>query len=164
VATVDVLAYLVLGAFAGIRTAELSRLEWQDIDLVSGYITIQGRKAKTRQRRLIRIQPNLAAWLALMKQPEGHVINLKRPDKTTYEVCAKQAGITWKRNGLRHSFISYRLAATNDENLVSSEAGNSPAMVYRNYRQLVRPELATEWFSIAPAIAENVIPIARAEA
>ena len=164
VATADVLAYLVLGAFAGIRTAELSRLEWQDIDLVSGYITIQGRKAKTRQRRLIRIQPNLSAWLALIKQPEGHVINLKRPDKTTYEVCAKQAGIIWKRNGLRHSFISYRLAATNDENLVSSEAGNSPAMVYRNYRQLVRPELATEWFSIAPAIAENVIPIARAEA
>jgi len=47
---------------------------------------------------------------------------------------------------------------------VSSEAGNSPAMVYRNYRQLVRPELATEWFSIAPDVAENVIPIARAEA
>ncbi len=130
-ARADVLAYLVLGAFAGIRTAELARLEWQDVDLASGYIEIKGRKAKTRQRRLIRIQPNLAAWLALLKRPEGPVMRLKRPEKTMYEICARKAGIAWRRNALRHSFISYRLAATNDENLVASEAGNSPAMVYQ---------------------------------
>jgi integrase len=163
VAGVDVLPYLVLGAFAGIRTAEIKRLEWDDIDLVSGYITIQGRKAKTRQRRLIRIQPNLAAWLAILKRTEGVVSDLERPDKTVYEIYAKKAGVKWKRNGLRHSFISYRLAATNDENMVSSEAGNSPQMVYRNYRQLVKPEKAAEWFGLMPSVdlKNNIIPFAK---
>ena len=37
---------------------------------------------------------------------------------------------------LRHLFISYRLAKTNDENLTAVEAGNSPAMIRQSYRQI----------------------------
>jgi hypothetical protein len=36
---------------------------------------------------------------------------------------------SWKRNGLRHSFISYRIAPVKNENTVSLEAGNSPQMI-----------------------------------
>ena len=36
--------------------------------------------------------------------------------------------LAWKHNALRHSFISYRVAK------VSLEAGNSPRMVFSNYR------------------------------
>src|SRR5580658_3711832 len=47
--------YLALGAFAGLRTAELQRLEWSEVDLDRGFITVAASKAKTRQRRLVPI-------------------------------------------------------------------------------------------------------------
>ena len=56
----------------------------------------------------------------------------------------------WKHNALRHSFISYRVAATQDVAKVSLEAGNSPQMIFRHYRELVRPADAVKWFAIAP--------------
>ena len=57
---------------------------------------------------------------------------------------------TWKRNGLRHSFISYRLAEIKNVHQVSLEAGNSPQMVFAHYRQLVTETQAKEWFAIMP--------------
>lgn len=66
----------------------------------------------------------------------------------------------WKHNGLRHSFISYRLAVVKDVGQVSLEAGNSPQMVFKHYRQLVRESEAKAWFSIMPSKqAENVVPL-----
>ena len=72
---------------------------------------------------------------------------------------AAQAGITWKQNMLRHSFITYRLAEIQDVNRVALEAGNSPQMIFRHYRELATPEQARTWFSIAPATSNKVIAI-----
>jgi integrase len=62
-APADVLPCLAIGAFAGLRTAELLRLEWENVYLDRGYIEVSARKAKSAQRRLIRIADNLRAWL-----------------------------------------------------------------------------------------------------
>jgi hypothetical protein len=35
---------------------------------------------------------------------------------------------------------------------VALEAGNSPRVVFSNYRELVRPVDAEKWFSIAPGV------------
>jgi hypothetical protein len=66
---------------------------------------------------------------------------------------------TWKRNGLRHSFISYRLAIVQDAAKVALEAGNSAKQIFQNYREIVTPEKAAIWFSIAPAAPENLLPM-----
>jgi hypothetical protein len=73
---------------------------------------------------------------------------------------AAQAGITWKQNVLRHSFISYRLAEIQDVNRVALEAGNSPQMIFKHYRELCTPEQARTWFAIAPDRARNIVPLA----
>ena len=70
---------------------------------------------------------------------------------------ARRAKVTWKQNALRHSFISYRLAEIQDVNRVALEAGNSPQMIFRHYRELATPDQARTWFSIAPATSNNVI-------
>ena len=57
----------------------------------------------------------------------------------------------WKHNALRHSFISYRVAETQDVAKVSLEAGNSPQMIFKHYRELVRPDAAKAWFALMPA-------------
>lgn len=60
------------------------------------------------------------------------------------------AGVASQRNGLRHSFISYRLALVQDAAKVALEAGTSPQMIFSNYRELVTPEEAREWFAVWP--------------
>ncbi len=56
----------------------------------------------------------------------------------------------WKHNALRHSFISYRLAGVKNTAQVALEAGNSPQMIFRHYRELVRAVDAEKWFGITP--------------
>jgi hypothetical protein len=80
--------------------------------------------------------------------------------KTRLQVAGK-AKVTWKQNVLRHSFISYRLAELQNINQVALEAGNSPKMIYRYYRELATPEQASSWFEIVPDAAANIVPISR---
>ena len=63
-ATLDFLPCIAIGAFAGLRSAEIERLEWSDIDLLAGHIIVGADKAKTASRRIVPIADNLAAWLA----------------------------------------------------------------------------------------------------
>lgn len=93
----------------------------------------------------------LAAWLADNKDATGPIW-----DGYDDSLCdaqyrtAKAAGTLWKANALRHSYASYRLADTADENRVAFELGNSPGVVHRHYKALVRPDDAKAWFSIMP--------------
>src|SRR3989442_14467519 len=77
------------------------------------------------------------------------------PGAETAELEGRKA-FAWKRNALRHSFISYRVAQIQDVAKVSLEAGNSPRMVFSNYRELVRSADAEKWFGITPEAVEAV--------
>ena len=98
------------------------------------------------------MQPNLVAWLKKAVKPSGPVTPLARPEKTASEVIAAKLdpAIPWKRNGLRHSYCTYRYAILQNEHQVSAEMGNSPAMIFANYRALATKEQAEEWFAIVP--------------
>ena len=37
------------------------------------------------------------------------------------------------------------------------EAGNSPKVIFSNYRELVKPADAVKWFSIVPEMPANVM-------
>ena len=65
--------FLTLGAFAGIRHAEIQRLEWTDIQFDAGIIEIRAAKAKTASRRTVPILDNLRAWLLPHGQEVGSV-------------------------------------------------------------------------------------------
>jgi len=113
-----------------------------------GYIRIAWDIAKTRQRRLVPIQDNLRKWLEPLRKESGLIT--PRNLRERIQNCGKRAGVRWKSNGLRHSYASYRIAWIQDAAKVSLEMGNSPAMIFKHYRELVTPEAATEWFAISP--------------
>ncbi|HEX5218625.1 MAG TPA: site-specific integrase, partial [Verrucomicrobiae bacterium] len=142
---------LALGAFAGIRPEEIRRLDWSDVNLAEGHIEIRAANAKTRVRRLIPVQPNLRLWLLPYIQTSGPVqpfVNLGNQ----FLKAAGQANIKWKRNGLRHSFISYRVAHTANVAAVALEAGNSPQVISRNYLKCVTAHVTSSvgWMGMVP--------------
>ena len=139
--------FVTIGAFAGLRAAEVMRLDWVDINLERGFITVSASKAKTAARRLVPIQEDLKAWLKSHVQPSGPVV-LFCEDRINQFLRAP--GLPRKRNALRHSYISYRMSAIADTPRVVLECGNSPTMIFKHYRELVTPEAATAWFEIMP--------------
>lgn len=145
------LPLVAIGAFAGLRTAEVERLEWSDLDFARGFIHVGEDRAKTASRRLVPITENLSAWLAPYAGKAGKVwegtANRLQRDRAA---CVKAAGVAWKDNALRHSFISYRLAAIQSAAQVALEAGNSPGVVFKHYRELVQPSDAQRWFAVSP--------------
>ncbi len=146
----NLLPHVVIGAFSGIRAAEIERLEWSEILWDRGYIEIKAAKAKTKARRLVPILPNLRAWLEPFKKDDGRVCCLRNLHlRLTY--FGKKSGVGWKQNALRHSFANYRLAEIQDAARVALEMGNTPDKLFRHYRELVTPEAAKEWFAIMPA-------------
>src|SRR6266852_3121816 len=48
----DVVTMLAIGAFAGLREAEIKRLHWAEIDLRRAFIEVKATKAKTARRRI----------------------------------------------------------------------------------------------------------------
>ncbi len=139
---------LAICAFSGIRMAELARLDWSAIDLDRRIIEVRAGQAKTASRRVIPVTENLAAWLAPLPR-RGRVLASGEFIKEA-TALARALGIEWPRNVLRHSFISYRIAVVKSADQVALEAGNSPSIIFKHYRELTTEDAANAWFSILP--------------
>ena len=140
---------VVIGAFAGLRTSEINRLEWKDIR--GGHIHLSAAITKTGIKRVVPIQPNLQAWLDKYGKKSGSVVD--PPVKnlgTKFSYIRRKLGLEWVKNGLRHSFCSYRLAMKPNAAAVSLEAGNTPTVLLRRYNEAVTKPEAEKWFSIKP--------------
>ncbi|MEI8289107.1 MAG: site-specific integrase [Verrucomicrobiota bacterium] len=152
-----ILPLIVIGGFAGLRHAEIQRLEWEDIDLAEGFIEVKAHKAKTKTRRIVPIKDNLKAFLKPIAKTSGKVITVKNTSKDLLLTAAntgdKEKGVEvleWKHNALRHTYISARVAECADVSRVADEAGNSPQVIRTNYLKRMRPTAAAEWFAIQP--------------
>lgn len=152
------LAYVTLGFFAGVRPGELTRLDfasairWNHDD-----IEIRADQAKTGFRRLTKLQPNLKAWLADFKNAKG-LIAPSHADKKL-AAFAKAKGFGWPKDVMRHSFISYAVAMTQQIGQVALWAGNSEAIIKRHYLERVTEAEGNAFFSILPGEPANVIAI-----
>jgi integrase len=163
----EFIPFLAIGAFAGLRHAEIKRLDWADIDLARGHIVVEAGKAKTGSRRIVPIQPNLKAWLTDHEKTSGPVVPFANCAKQllwlvddTNDAAPDDKPLKWKHNALRHSFVSYRFAILKSADQVAAEAGNSPQMIFGHYRELVTPEQAKGWFALFPTVEANIIPMA----
>ena len=143
--------YLSIGGFAGLRSAEITRLDWKNVNFDRGFIEVRADTCKTRARRLVPISDNLRAWLKPFALQSGPVVPYGNANCVVARV-ASHAGIKWKKNALRHSFVSYRLAATNDGARTALEAGHNQKVLFRVYREVVSPEVAAQWFQIMPPL------------
>lgn len=174
--SLEIQSCLALAAFAGLRSEEILRLDWADVERRPGYIEVAAEKAKTASRRLVPIPNNLVRWLAVAERKGARVWPHSKPwyfesqretveaiNKARKKNSKKAAKFEWKANALRHSFISYRLAEIQDVNRVALEAGNSPKMIFQHYRELCTPAEAAIWFNLSPDAAANIIKLTTAK-
>lgn len=148
----DLLAYITFGLFAGLRSAELLRLDWSAIKLAERTIIVGAAVAKKRSRRVVEINDALAAWLPKCAKSRGVIVKGSRNGlHDRLRKLAKAAGVhEWPDNGLRHSCASYTLALTGDAISTAYQLGNSADMVHRHYKALVTKADSERFFSLHP--------------
>lgn len=142
------IAFLAIGGFAGLRVAEICRLDWSAVSLERRLIELRAGQAKTASRRIVPVSDNLAAWLAPMER-RGALVPGERVVVRAHNL-ARALGFAWPPNGLRHSYISYRIAEVKNAAQVALETGNSPTIIFKHYRELVTEAEAKEGFGIFP--------------
>jgi integrase len=160
-ATPDVLPYIAIGLFSGLRRAEIERLDWSEIDFESGLIQVKAEKAKGARKRFVTMQPNLREWLLPLRKLKGNV----RPHENfrqLFDDTRAAAGIAeWPDNALRHSFASYHLAHFKNAASTALELGHHDSRVtFAHYRELVKPKVAERYWNIRPSPTEKVVPLA----
>jgi integrase len=142
---------------------EIARLTWDRVDLTEGTITLDGSMAKTRQRRIVKLPENAIAWLLPLapKHPDfvpaafqrhfgrvKHAAGFNGPDGGKAEDGKKLR--PWVQDYMRHTAISMYLAKHKHEGEAATWAGNSPNVIHRHYKGLVKESEATEFWNLTP--------------
>ncbi len=142
-----------LAFFAGLRSCEIEVLDWTEIHLERAFIEVTKGKSKTRQRRIVTIQPNLKAFLEVHRRLGGPVVPPNWWNRR--QEFGKRIGMRqWPRNVARHSFVSHHYQHMGNENLTAAEAGHSPQVLQEHYRELVSPDDARAYWMIFPSPGE----------
>lgn len=154
----EIVVWLALGAFAGIRDAERRRLIWGDWKEENNALTLvairkSGEKlTKTRRRRSITLEDCLRPWLSMLKGDANEkMVPYHNPHKITVEL-AKAAGVTWVDNGLRAGYVSYHFELHENAPLTSKHSGHSIRQLETEYLNLVTKAAAKAWFEITPQL------------
>jgi len=148
---VDSLGWFVACLFAGIRPAEADRLTWDKVREREGIIIIDAAIAKTHQRRVVRLMPTAAQWLAAAREgssrlPVPHATRRRSLRRAREHLSLK----SWPQDILRHTAASYWYAHSRDAAQVASDLGHSPTILLKHYRELVSKDDADRFWALTP--------------
>ena len=147
--------YFALTLFAGIRPdatfGEIGRITERDLRFDTDVITIEANASKVHERRTIKMQPNLRAWLE--KYPiQQYPILPKYRFASMLNEARKTHGLG--HDVLRHTYISMTVGAFRSVGDASLQAGNSEAVIRKHYLDLKSTEEADQFWHIVPAGTE----------
>jgi integrase len=167
----ELVPYVALFTFGGLRHTEIDRLHWSKIDFEDGTIRIDDAVAKTRRRRLIQMprvgrSANLLAWLEPYRMERKPFVGKGWRKKFDSVKIAAGWGTgkglrPWVQDILRHTAISNHFAHGQHEGQTASWAGNSPTMVHKFYKGLIKAKEAKVFWALRPG-KRNVIKMKEA--
>ena len=147
---------LTIAAFAGLRSEEIRRLEWRHVHFDEKHIEVGAEIAKNRVRRIVSMPDNLCRWLQPYRKTTGPVYTFSNL-AGQFGKLAEAVKIPWKKNGLRHSYISHRIAVLDSVEKVSLQAGNSSSVIRSSYLKMVTSAQGHRWFSIKPPTDQKTV-------
>lgn len=145
----EYLAALTLAGFCGLRRAEIHTQIWDDVLLDRKFARVTSAKKGTAARRIVPLCEAAIKWLLLCKDRKGPVCENLAIDRI--RDIGRAAEFKLPENCFRHSFISHRVAQTGNVAETSLEAGNSPKVIFRHYRELFTKQEGKSWFCIRPS-------------
>jgi integrase len=150
------LPYIALGMFAGLRSAELMRLNSAEVKFDERAVVVGQQVAKKRSRRVVEMCDALHAWLSPLKPLKGQIVDAKE-FRDNLEELKNAAGLeSWPHTGLRHSFGSYHLAAYGDAVKTAQQMGHrSSDVVHNHYKALVLKQTAEKFWNLKPGVADG---------
>lgn len=155
----DLMASVVVAGFCGLRRSEVHAQTWEDVDLAKKSLRVTKAKRGTPSRRLVPLCDSAIEWLMLVPDRKGPIGPDLSMDKVRKIARDAEPKIELPENCFRHSFISYRVAETGNIHETSLEAGNSPQIVNKHYRELVTKDEGRAWFSSTPpSVAKLILP------
>jgi len=174
----EVCGLLALGAFAGMRSSAISKVDYHEIDFAQRGIHTPAEKTKKRRRQWIEGLPeNLWAWLDRTPPEAFHMSHrqfmhrrseaLKRAgllieaDDIAYANRKREekglARVKWKpkcppKNCFRHSFATYHVALHRDAGKTSLIMSHrNQQVLYQHYIGTATREQAEAYFKILPS-------------
>ena len=160
-------AFLALGFLAGVRTAEILRARWEDLDLEGGVLRIPRPKGFTKGRRprLVELEPNAVAWLRKWRDwtaehrggaAAGRIVRDEhaiRDWKARRLAPADAWGNGATHNAARHTYATMHVAAFRNAaaTAINLGHGRSTEMLERHYRGLVPRSVAEAYWRILPS-------------
>jgi integrase len=173
----EICGLLALGAFAGMRTSAISRIDYSEIDFTQRGILTPAEKTKKHRRQWIEDLPdNLWAWLK-RTPPEAFKMT-HRQMLHRRSMAMKRAGLLIEaddisrdnakrdrqglgsvdlkpkappKNALRHSFVTYHVALhRNPGKTALIVSHRDQDCLYRHYLGIANQQDAKEYFKIFP--------------
>jgi hypothetical protein len=156
--------YLALGLFGGLRSAEILKLRWRDVDFELAEIQVNAGQSKVKGKRIVHMQANLGQFLAPFSgKPREFVVPYKQETLQRWtRNLFRELEIKTINQGARHSFAMYHLASHSLDETMEELGYTESAPLHRYYRGLTnrRREQAAKYFAIAPLDHQvEIIPL-----
>jgi integrase len=159
-------AWFLLGAFAGLRSIEVHRMRWEDIDTKTGQIEVRREVSKQSTglpERIVDFTAPLKKRCNFFKKKSGLIVPqnslrlyrererlIDRLNAAESETAEKK--IPWSKlpeNALRHSFATYHLASGQDAAKTAHQLGHSStALVLKTYAVPARKADWRAWWRL----------------
>jgi integrase len=160
-ADAEVIPFLVLNFFCGIRRSTAERLDWSEVSIKQKHVIVPRYKGKNQKRYRVTVSDNSLAWLKPHSKTQGSFLALSRafqsqgkPSKRrTRELildAAKTADVTLPDNAGRHTFISMHVAYYENIDKTALEADTSAEIIKSNYLDIVTRKEAVKFWAIRP--------------
>jgi integrase len=164
-ASPEVIPFLTLSFFCGIRRATLERLDWTDVKIAEKRVIVPRYKGKNQLRYRVTLSDNALEWLRPHVHKKGSLLvaaqatnrpgmEKGRPSETgTRRLvlrAARKAGITLPENAGRNTFISMHVAHYESIDKTALEADTSATIIKKDYLDIVTREDAARYWAIRP--------------
>lgn len=138
--------YLVLALYGGLRQQEISRLDWDDLQLNQSLVVLNGHQTKTRSRRVVALLGQAATRLGQLNQ-QGLPLypHHWRPRQRR---LIERTKIKWHRDCLRHTAATHMVNVFESEDKAALNLGNTAHVVRTHYRGLATPEQTNEFLQL----------------
>lgn len=150
------LPYISVGLFAGLRSAEMMRLDGKDVKFDDRAVVVGQQVAKKRSRRVVEMCDALYAWLSPLKPLNGPIVDVKQFRDNMDELRKVAELESWPHSGLRRSFGSYHLSFHGDAIKTAQQMGHrSSDVVHNHYKALVLKTEAEKFWYLKPKTQEE---------